>query len=89
MNKTAPHHEGLEPPQLPGFSKFVAGSMKQERSGLNVPPRTFTPGQAVPNDPNSHTEPFLDLNNPDAQFERYKNLMQSKYYNLNVNSTPL
>jgi hypothetical protein len=60
------HHEGLEPPQLPGFSKFVAGSMRAERSGLNVPPRTFTPNQAIPNDPNRKVEPYLDLKSEDA-----------------------
>ena len=32
---------------------------------------------------------MCDLSTPDAQYERYKNLMRSKYYNLNVNSTTL
>jgi len=52
------------------------------------------PGQAVPNDPSrsymkGEEDQIYDLTNKDAQFERYKNLMTSKYYNLNANSTPL
>jgi len=35
-------------------------------------------------------EPYIaDLSTPDAQYERYKNVMRSKFYNLNVNSTTL
>ena len=48
----------------------------------------------MPNDPSrsilkGDEDQIYDLNNRDAQFERYKNLMTSKYYNLNANSTPL
>ncbi len=42
----------------------------------------------MPNPPRSQAEPYVcDLSTNDAQYERYKNVMKSKYYNLNINST--
>ena len=71
------------------MGKYVAGSFRPERSDLAAPGNDYwTKNQ--PNPPPSTSEPYIcDLTTPDAQFERYKNLMRSKYYNLNVNSTTL
>jgi len=34
------------------------------------------------------TEPYIcDVTTPDAQYERYQNVMRSKFYNLKANST--
>ena len=69
------------------MSKFVAGSFRPEKSDFAVPNNDYWP-KNQPNPPASASEPYiLVLSTPDAQYERYKNLMKSKYYNLNVNST--
>lgn len=71
------------------MSKYVAGSFRPEKSDLVAPNNDYwTKNQ--PNPPASMHEPYVcDLTTPDAKFERYKNLMRSKYYNLNVNSTTM
>ena len=76
-------------PMNSSMSKYVAGSFRRETSDLIAPNNDyFTKNQ--PNPPPSMHEPYVcDLTTPDAKFERYKNLMRSKYYNLNVNSTTL
>ena len=69
------------------MSKFVAGSFRPEKSDLIAPNNDYWT-KNKPNPPPSAAEPYIcDLTTPDAQYERYKNLMRSKYYNLNVNST--
>ncbi len=80
---------GSSNPLNQSMSKFVAGSFRPERTDLNVPNNDYwTKNQ--PNPAADHGEPYIcDLTTPDAQYERYKNLMRSKYYNLNVNSTTL
>lgn len=71
------------------MSKYVAGSFRPEKSDLQPPNNDYWT-KNMPNPPNPGIEPYVgDLTTPDAQFERYKNLMRSKYYNLNVNSTTM
>ena len=68
------------------MSKFVAGSFRPEKSDLMGPGTdllsTHQPNLANP------LEPYVaDLSTADAQYERYKNLMRSNFYNLQANST--
>ena len=69
------------------MSKYVAGSFRPEKSDLTAPNNDYwTKNQ--PNPPTSDQEPYIcDLTTPDAQYERYKNLMRNKYNSLNANST--
>ena len=68
------------------MQKFVAGSFRPEKSDLMGPGTdmlsTQTPNLANP------LEPYIaDMSTADAQYERYKNLMRSNFYNLQANST--
>ena len=68
------------------MSKFVAGSFRPEKSELQAPANDYwTKNQ--PNAPASMNEPYVcDVTTLDAQYERYKNVMRSKFYNHHVNS---
>ena len=69
------------------MSKYVAGITRPEKSDLEPPNNDYWT-RNMPNPPAPVEEPYVcDLTTADAQFERYKNLMRSKYYNLNLNST--
>lgn len=89
---TSPHqnpHQTQNNPMLSqSMSRFVAGSFAPERSDLQPPLMdAISRGHVHPNALSSD-EPFIcDLNMPEAQYERYKNLMKSNYYNLQANST--
>jgi len=68
------------------MSKFVAGNFRPEKSDLNRPEVNLL-NQKAPN-LSSQAEPYVcDLSTPDAQYERYHNLMRSNFYNLQANST--
>jgi hypothetical protein len=84
----------MEPPQMsqvPSYlSKFVAGPARLEANPLGEPARTIrtlspTSGRGGTGGGGLQVNDF-DLKNPDAQYERYKNLMANQYYNSNVNS---
>ena len=95
-------HEQLYNPdvnQAPGLSenimsrsmtKFVAGTSLPEKSEFATPSNDYVQTNRQPNPPTDGQEPFIcDLTTSDAQYERYKNLMRSKFYNLQVNSTTM
>ena len=74
---------------MPGYlSKFVAGPARLEANPLSEPTRTTR--MLSPKSSNSRQQFAMindfDLQNPDVQYERYKNLMSNQYYNSNVNS---
>ena len=68
------------------MSKFVAGSFRPEKSDL-IRPDTDQLSANVPNAQSAHEPYVADLSTPDAQYERYKNVMRSNFYNLQANST--
>jgi hypothetical protein len=74
--------------QVPSYlAKFVAGPVRLEANPLGEPARTsrvLSPS-SIGRSQFQNVKDF-DLKNPDAQFERYKNLMANQYYNSNVNS---
>ena len=73
-------------PMSESMSKFVAGSFRPEKSDL-MGPGTDMLCTHQPNFAN-HIEPYVaDMSTADAQYERYKNLMRSNFYNLQANST--
>ena len=77
---------GARNPMSESMSKFVAGSFRPERSDLSRPD-TDQLSSHLPN-AQSAQEPYVaDLSTPDAQYERYKNVMRSNFYNLQANST--
>ena len=72
------------------IGKYVAGSFRPEKSSLVAPNRDYWNLNQMPNPPQSLSEPYIaDLSTPNAQYERYKNVMRSKFYNLNINSTTI
>ena len=72
------------------LSKFVAGISQPEKSEFSVPSNNYVKNNRQPNPLDDGKEPYVaDLSTSDAQYERYKNLMKSKYYNLQVNSTTM
>lgn len=81
--------ESLHPSSNSVAAKFVAGPTRLDRNPLCPPAavrgeqeleKTAKDAQAPLNPANS------DLTKPDAQFERYKHMMQRSVYNQNVNS---
>ena len=69
------------------MTKFVAGSFRPEKSDLIAPANDYWTKQQ-PNAPPNMSEPYVcDVTTLDAQYERYKNVMRSKFYNHHVNST--
>ena len=78
---------GGQNPMRSSSSKFVAGSFRPEKSDLDVPSNDYM-SRGQPNAPLSAQEPYIcDVTTMDAQYERYKNVMKSKFYNLKANST--
>ena len=72
------------------MSKFVAGISQPERSEFAAPSNNYVKNNRQPNPLDDGREPYIaDVNTSDAQYERYKNLLKSKYYNLQVNSTTM
>lgn len=64
------------------INKFVAGSFRPEKSDLDAPSNGYL-SRGQPNMPPSAEEPYIcDVTTQDAQYERYKNVMKSKYYNM-------
>ena len=87
-NKIKNTSSGLGPrnPMSESMSKFVAGSFRPEKSDL-MGPGTDLLSTHQPN-LQSSLEPYVcDLSTADAQYERYKNVMRSNFYNLQANST--
>jgi len=71
------------------FSRYVAGTYKIDRVGdLKAPDIDAISQQSLPNKPILRPgEDSVDFSNSDTQYERYKNLIQSNFYNLNANTS--
>lgn len=72
------------------LGKFVAGGSLPERSQFAPPSNQYLTVNKGPNALDDGTEPFIcDVSTNDAQYERYKSLMKSKFYNMKANSTTM
>ena len=70
------------------MNRFVAGNYKQDRKDLNAPLNDTISNKGQPNSRSVRPgELACDFSNSDSQYERYKNLMQNSFYNLNANTT--
>ena len=67
------------PPEL---QHFVAGPTRLERNPLSAPQST---GAAHVENP-KHVDGQVDFRNPDAQHQRYRQMIGAHYYDLHANS---